>query len=58
MMNNIEGGSINGESESAMTDNYIPSIPANWISPLPNTVQQALDRMAAILSNNGISPIS
>ena len=45
------------ENENANTDNYTPSQPSDWVAPAPNTVQQALDRIAATLSNNGVTPL-
>ena len=45
------------EEESANTDSYTPSTPADWAPPSPNTVQQALDRLAAVISANGVTPI-
>jgi hypothetical protein len=36
---------------------YTPKTPANWSGPAPTTVQQAIDRMAAVVSTNGSVPI-
>lgn len=44
-------------SVSATTTSYTPTAPANWVATVPNTVQQALDRLAAAVSANGATPI-
>jgi len=52
----IGGGTLE-ETESANVDSYTPLVSANWVSPAPVTVQQALDRLAAAISANGVTPI-
>lgn len=37
--------------------NYSAVAPANWVSPAPTTFQQAIDRLAAVVSSNGSTPI-
>ncbi len=45
-------GSIDSLDASSIP--YTPGDPADWVEPLPATVQEALDRMAA---NPGSNPV-
>jgi hypothetical protein len=36
---------------------YTPSTPSSWVSPLPSTVSEALDRISAVVSVGGSVPI-
>lgn len=41
----------------ATTLSYTPAAPAQWVAPAPTSVQAALDRIAAVVSVGGATPI-
>ena len=43
------GSGIDYQFVAATSVSYTPAVPSNWVNPPPTTVQQALDRMAAVL---------
>lgn len=46
-----------GNLSASTTLVYTASDTAHWVSPAPTTVQQAIDRLAKAVSNNGANPI-
>ena len=43
--------------DTAAGVSYTPATPGNWASPAPTTAQNAIDRIAAVVSGNGATPI-
>jgi hypothetical protein len=56
--NGMPGGVITvGFTSSAANEFYSPAVPAQWVAPAPNNVKAALDRIAAVVSVGGATPI-
>jgi hypothetical protein len=45
------------EQVDATMASYTPSDPSYWVSAAPTTIQEALDRIANVISNGGLTPI-
>jgi len=42
---------------SAVNSSYTPAVPAQWVAPAPISIKAALDRIAAVVSVGGATPI-
>lgn len=52
----LSGSLANGNFAQPNSERYFPSTPGNWATQ-PTTIQQAIDRIAAVVSSNGGTPI-
>jgi hypothetical protein len=56
--NGMPGGVITVQFNfDAPRISYTPAVPAQWVAPAPTTVKAALDRIAAVVSVGGATPI-
>ena len=53
-----DGTLRDAEGNPFSTGAYNPAAPSNWAGPPPVTLAEALDRLAAVVSNGGANPIA